>query len=264
MSRTRVAVFTMFVGVAACTDSDGPRCGEPGACGSDYQYVAKNVSIASTPEQALMDGFDLDGDGTPDNQLGVALASLAPAINVSAAVSQAVAEQRYIILAHLIAGDFTDWGRDSTGAGIGLYRGGYPESLDGTPSFDAYESRAGDTLLDASIAGGSMTGGPGSLALPFSVGGEIFLLHAHHVHVEAGGLSEAGIGTLRLSGSVALSAIQEHVLPELRAQVPSGTLLDESMFVSDMDDGVPSMSFALRLGASRATFDIKFPDLTAP
>ncbi|HEY4059081.1 MAG TPA: hypothetical protein VGM39_20840 [Kofleriaceae bacterium] len=258
-----LVVVAMLAPLVACTDRR-LNCDGSGPCTDDppYQYAVTSVSLASTDQEARAMGFDLNRDGISDNQLGRALAANADVLDIPGLVASGVSDGRYIILGQVIAADLTNGGSHGDGVIFQLLRGGYPSTEHGRPSFAAYEC-CGHPYVDTSISDGTISGGPEILTLPLYFGTDPFITLMYDAYVEGGPVSEETIGSLRVGGSLSLAVVQQQVLPALRAQLPPGRTLDESLFVSDVP-GVhdEAMSFALTLELTRAEFEIEFHDNT--
>ncbi|HTR50084.1 MAG TPA: hypothetical protein VMJ10_05200 [Kofleriaceae bacterium] len=105
---------------AACSSSSS---GEPKPVGPHYQYVTNQLDVPTSNDEARADGLDLDGNGQPDNQLGMVLATLGGmGFDIQGTVDVAVLEGEVIFLVDFQTQDFMN----TTAAGIQVFLGQNP------------------------------------------------------------------------------------------------------------------------------------------
>src|SRR5688500_4168530 len=99
------AAVALPLTVVACGgDDDGGPAIIPE--GEHYQYVASKAYVPTNNTQAREYGLDLDGNGMVDNQLGMALGTLAQMnFDIQGTIDLAVAEGSIILLVDFQAKD---------------------------------------------------------------------------------------------------------------------------------------------------------------
>jgi len=151
--------------------------------GDPNPYVMDSVNVPTTNAEASSAdfGLDLNGDGGVDNQLGRVLATLKMSnIDAQAALDEAVATGSIILL-----GDMTTTSFDAaSGAGFSIYIGDAPGTdpctdpldvttcglhLNGSTTFDIKAGTPTNGTVAGSFAGGTFTGGPGTLNLQIAL-----------------------------------------------------------------------------------------------
>jgi hypothetical protein len=158
---------------------DAPPDAPPDASGMHHHYILDNLTWPATSNEARADGFDLDGNGTIDNQLGNVTASMSSmGFDLQTPQDQAIARGTVLMLADVQADDLTT----ATGAGYTMYVGTNPSPapcngstdtvcghhLTGTATFDAAATPR-DAQLIGSITGNQLTAGPGHLSMQLSI-----------------------------------------------------------------------------------------------
>src|SRR5277367_3288824 len=115
------ALAALPLSFAACSSSSS---GEPKPEGTHYDYVANTINVPTSNDEARADGLDLDGNGQPDNQLGMVLATLGGmGFDIQGTVNIAVLEGTVIFLIDFQTQDFMN----TTAAGIEVYLGQNPQ-----------------------------------------------------------------------------------------------------------------------------------------
>ena len=171
---TKISAFFLLISlslVAACSSSDSPDSG--GTNSPHYEYVANNIIFPSTTAEANAFAFDLDGDGSPENNLGSLLATLGgflDSLNIAEAVQSAIDSGSIIILFDLEADNLTE----TTNAELTVYTGENPSPapcssetscgnhLTGNGSFDVVTANDAhkNTTLRGRITEKTFEGGP--------------------------------------------------------------------------------------------------------
>jgi hypothetical protein len=159
--------------------ADSATDAPPMATGTHHHYVINKITWPTTSTEARMMGFDLDGDGSVNNQLGQDMATLSgQGFDVQTAQDAEVARGLVLMLADVQATDLTT----ATDVGFTTYAGENPNPpacngsadtvcghhLDGTASFDV-AAMPRETPIVGAIAAGQYTGGPGKLPVELSV-----------------------------------------------------------------------------------------------
>jgi hypothetical protein len=194
--------------------------------GTHHHYVINSIDWPTTNNEARADGFDLNGDGVVDNQLGSTIAALAAqGMDVQTPQDVAVARGTVLMLADFQATDLTT----ATDAGFTLYAGTNPNPapcngsgdtvcghhLTGTGTFDAAAMPRENPIVGA-IASGVYSGGPGKLPVELSVLGgtpiSTTLLGARaKLTATASGITQGIIG-----GGIPTTDLQTMVYPAMQ------------------------------------------------
>jgi hypothetical protein len=195
------------------------------ATGNHFHYVINSIHLPNTTTAARDEGFDLNGDGTVDNQLGMVTSAMSgQGFDITTPTDQAIARGDSITLADLQTTSFTN----ATGAGFTLYAGTNPNPmpctgsgdtvcghhLTGTGSFDV-AAMPRDTPIVGPVAVGTLTASGGHLTVPLYVLSPMpasVTLLAAHVKVGAGATGMFG----NIGGAVSMTDIQTKVYPAMR------------------------------------------------
>lgn len=188
-------------------------------------YVVNALTWPTTANEARTVGFDLDGNGTIDDQFGATLAALRSqgGIDVQTPTDTAIAHGVSITLADVQAPDLS-----APSAGFTLYAGTNPNPapcadstdtscghhLTGTGSFDV-AAMPRDTPIVGPIASSLYVGGPGHLTLPVYVASgtpALITLLAAHVQFT---LSPNGLMQGRLGGAIAITDLEAKLYPAM-------------------------------------------------
>jgi hypothetical protein len=158
---------------------DAPPDAPPDASGMHHHYILDSLTWPASNGDATTDGFDLDGDGSIDNQLGRVTATMASqGFDLQTPQDQAIARGAVLMLADLQADDLTT----AAGAGYTMYVGTNPSPapctgssdtvcghhLTGAATFDAAATPR-DAQLIGSITSNQLTAGPGHLSMQLSI-----------------------------------------------------------------------------------------------
>lgn len=205
---------------------DAPADAPPNASGTHYHYILDSLSWPTTSNQARADAFDLDNDGTLDNQLGQVTSTLTgQGLDIQTAQDQAIARGDVLMLADVQTTDLAT----ATDAGYTMYVGTNPNPapcssvsdticrhhLTGTGTFDAAATPR-DAQLIGSITAGQLTAGPGHLSLQMTIFNStpvtITLLAAHAKVTPTAN----GITTGILGGAIAQSDFHAKIYPAMQ------------------------------------------------
>ncbi len=229
-------------------------CGSSGTVvpeGTHYHYVANRVLVPTNNNESREYGLDLNGDGTPDNQLGMVLGTLAGmGFDIQATIDKAVFEGDIILLTDFQTQDFTS----TAAAGIEVFLGSNPQPpacnagemvvcttdtpavctgcqhhLDGSGAFSIDPTAPTNPALAGPIVGGTFKGGPGDLALQIALGGttpiELDLIGARTL---ASSISATAIGSTSgttitggvvFGGAITADDINNKVIPAVATQL---------------------------------------------
>jgi len=218
--------------LAACGDDGGSS--QPDPVGPHYQYVSSEAFVPTNNNEARMYGLDLNGDKTPDNQLGMVLGTLATMnIDVQGSITNAVLEGSIILLIDFQTEDFTN----TTAAGLKVLLGDTPmpqpctdpenptpatcgKHLAGTGMFTIKAGSPSDAAVGGKIINGTFNGGPGNISLQISLGdGDPVQLDLIGARAKATGITEAGIDTVILGGALTESDLNTKVIPAIQGQI---------------------------------------------
>jgi hypothetical protein len=202
-----------------------PPCPE---CGTSY--VLDGMQVPINADEAESVGFDLDGDGTVDNQMGNVFSALTQAAGGSIQFEQetelAIDRGDILLLASLqecLPGLclFTYQGSDPAPAPCA--DPGNPatcgQHLDGSGTFTAEPPL--DRFVPGSQVGDVFQGGPGQLVLAFSLGGGGAPIELELVEARANltGVSRTGVTAGKVGGGIPLATIQNEVIPAIHTTV---------------------------------------------
>ncbi|MBV8758039.1 MAG: hypothetical protein JO257_12205 [Deltaproteobacteria bacterium] len=234
--------------IDAAPDAYLPDAPEP--VSGHYHYVISRQVWPTTNQQARDDGFDLNNDGSADNQLGMVMVSLAgQGFDVQTPTDQAFARGTPILLADLGANDLTT----SQTATFTIYQGSDPNPpacsgsadtvcghhLHGSGTFTAAATPR-DTPLTGAIATGQLTAGPGHLSVSLSAFGAtpVTLLGARAKLTPTAG----GIMTGILGGAVSVADRDSKIYPGFAASMNAVVMRDCTALSSPPQCGCASGS----------------------
>jgi len=233
-SMTCALAATLSLGLVACGGDDDDDVIVPE--GEHYGYVVDGVTIPLNSSQAEDLGFDLDGDGTVDNQLGNILSALIQAggagtLDLQGSIDESVDAGSILLLADVQATSLSS----AANVGFSLYLGENPtpapctnpddpltcrQHLDGSGSFDVSSDTPDDVVVGGNIVGGTFTGGPGNLALQIALAeGEPINLSLIEARARLSGISETDISDAILGGAIPQEDIDNEVIPAVHGTV---------------------------------------------
>jgi len=225
--------------LVACGGDDG---GSITPEGTHYHYVVNQAFVPTNNNQARDYGFDLNKDGTVDNQLGMVLSTLVSlGFDIQTSIDKAVAEGDIILLVDFQTKDFTN----TTAAGIQVFLGENPtpaacnademydetaktgcqHHLDGTGSFSIAANSPDNAAIGGKIVNGTFSGGPGELSLQIALGGTSAIqLDLIGAQAKATSISETAIGSgtsggVIFGGAVTKEDIDTKIIPAIQAQL---------------------------------------------
>lgn len=236
----RTLISLVVVGVLGCGDGadtpiDAPPDAPPDAPFVDAppppvghrHYVVDRILVPNNNPEARAYGLDLDGNLVVDNQLGMVMATFANmGIDVQVGFARAIDTGASITLVDLTATDLIN----ATGATLALFDGTNPmplacngpsdttcrRHLAGTGTFTASATPV-NAPLSGAIVSGTMTAGPGQLAIDFvwpeSPTVAVTLIGAR---IKASAITETGIGTLILAGAIPTTEVETKIFPAMR------------------------------------------------
>ncbi len=198
---------------------------DEGPSGDHHHYVLDSVTVPVDSTQAEALGFDLDGDGTIDNNLGNILSALVQAstgtIDPQATVDTSVASGDILLLADLQALSLTT----ASNVGFSIYFGedpvpAPPDHLDGTGAFGVSSGTPDDSTVAGSIVSGALSGGPGTLALQIALPQASAIdLHLLAARVSSPAVAAASIAGLRIGGAIPQADLDDEVVPAVHESV---------------------------------------------
>lgn len=222
----------LSLGLAACGDDGGGGDDVGPIEGDPHTYVVNSVTIPVNAQEASDLGFDLDDDGTVDNQLGNILSALINAsggdLDLQGSIDEAVEAGEILLLANVQATALDN----AANAGFFLYLGSDPnpaactdpadpltcgQHLGGDASFTAMS--AGDTAVSGRIVNGTFTGGPGSLTLQISFSGTAITLPLVAARAEVTGITATALGNSKVGGAVPDEDIDNQVIPAVHTAI---------------------------------------------
>jgi hypothetical protein len=198
--------------------------------------VVNQVLVPINSAQAIQLALDLDGNGSNDNALGRALASLAAqaGLDIKSAVTEAVNAGDIILLVNVKSEDLSNAACAGVGVGVGVYLGANPSTepcetpedtscarhLDGNTSFDISPDSPIDTMISGQILGGLFQLGPddppGNFAIELGLG-EPFTLNLIGARVKISSVTETGLSGGILGGAITQNDVQTSILPAIQS-----------------------------------------------
>ena len=218
----------MALPLVACTD-DGASAPE----GPVNTYVVSEASVPVNNNQAREFGLDLNGDKSPDNQLGMVLGTLSnQGFDVQGAITEAISQGDIILLLALQTKSFSS----TSGAGLAVKLGDKATAmpapctgttdttcrhhLDGTGMFTIGAGSPDNAAVSGKIVGGTFNGGPGKISLKIALGGpEGIQLDLIGARAKASGMTETGIESVILAGALPQADLDSKVIPAIHSQL---------------------------------------------
>jgi hypothetical protein len=231
--------------LVACGGDDGGT-GPVTPEGEHYQQVAKKAYVPKSNTEARDFTLDLGSpegtlDGTPDNQLGMVLSTLASpqfGFDVQGTIDEAVATGSIILLVDFQTPSF----ENTAAAGLKILLGddatampapcnvgemwdettmtGCGHHLTGTGDFTLTAGQPDNDAVAGKIANGVFTGGPGELTLQIALGStEALTLNLIGARAKATGISATGMTSLILAGALTEEDLNTKVMPAIQQQI---------------------------------------------
>ena len=251
MAFFRPVLFAAALGslsLAACGGGDSTITPE----GAHHHYVVNKALVPTNNNESREYGLDLNGDGTPDNQLGMVLGTLAGmGFDIQATIDTAVLKGSINLLVDVQTADATFM--SSAATGMSVYIGSDPqpvacmtgEDVTCTTAKPAVCTGCGhqinptggmftaatnqDIALAGKIVGGTFTGGPGDLSIQIAIGGTMPIpLNLLGARAKATGMSDANLGTVSgstvsggvvLAGAITQDDINNNIIPAVVNQL---------------------------------------------
>ena len=235
----------------------------------EYQYVTDGVIVPTTTQMARDLAFDVDGDGTTDNQIGVVISLLD--LQLQPYVDDYVNGGELLLLHSVFASNLEDGG-----ATWRLYLGEDVPAPDfgGTGWFPIDPESPRDAVLKGSISGRRLHVSARQMPLYFRLGAgqPMLALHPFQAHIEAT-MYDDGCIDGKIGGANTSWEVNEQIIPAIAHLI--GTSADnlrtntimQNLVAPDVDlfdgeelrpnhDGVPdAVSFGLGLTCVSAAFD---------
>ncbi|CAN5662684.1 hypothetical protein BH11MYX1_BH11MYX1_29760 [soil metagenome] len=214
---------------------------------SAHRFVLDHERLPSSNNQARAYSLDLNNDGTADNGLGMALASLSSmGFDVQAPLDRAIDTGTIEILADIETTDLVT----STQATVALLDGANAlptpcldasdiicrHHLAGTSTFDV-ATTSHDTPLTGAIVTGVLDAGPGALHLRTVVFGAPVDLALIGARVRLQQPSDAAIMTGIVAGAITQAEIDTSLIPAIQTGVSAQIALDCSALTSPPECG---------------------------
>ena len=211
--------------------------------GAHYHYVVNKALVPTNNNESREYGLDLNGDGTPDNQLGMVLGTLAGmGFDIQATIDTAVLEGSISLLADVQTADATFMSSSATGMSVFIGSNPQPaacnsgEAVTCTTAKPAVCTGCGHQLdpsggtfttgtnmnlaLAGKIIGGTFNGGPGDLTIQIALGGTTAIdLNLIGARAKASGMSADAITGLVFAGALSQDDINTKVIPAVVTQL---------------------------------------------
>jgi hypothetical protein len=229
MSRIHLLSLFSVLPLVACGGGEDEIVVE----GEHYNYVVSEALVPTSNLQATEFGLDLNGDKSPDNQLGSVLAALkGQGFDVQTAITDAVNQGDIILLLDLQTKSFASSGGTGLQVKLGDAATAMPapcasmtdivcrKHLEGTGSFGVATGSPDNAAVAGKIVGGTFNGGPGDISLKIAIGSpEGIQLDLVGARAKATGMSEAGIESIILAGALTQQDLNDKVIPAIHAQI---------------------------------------------
>jgi hypothetical protein len=264
MAFFRPVLFAAALGslsLAACGGGDSTITPE----GAHHHYVVNKALVPTNNNESREYGLDLNNDGTPDNQLGMVLGTLAGmGFDIQATIDTAVLKGSISLLMDVQTADTTFM--SSAATGLAVYIGSNPQPAACNTGEDVtcttakpavctgcghqFDAPGGtftaatnsDAALAGKIVGGTFTGGPGDLSIQIAIGGTMPIpLNLLGARAKATGMSDANLGTASgttvsggvvLAGAITQDDINNNIIPAVVNQLTPTIARDCTMLSS--------------------------------
>ncbi|MEO8705103.1 MAG: hypothetical protein ABI867_33930 [Kofleriaceae bacterium] len=251
------AVLAIPLLFAACADD-----ADPVVSGAHHRYVVDRITLPTINAESRELGIDLNGDATPDNQLGMVIAALtSQGFAFQPALDRAVATGSTLVLVDIQTPDL----HRTEVAAIELLLGASPSPspcatpddpvcghhLDGSGTFaitgDRHEPLVGSIVDDV------MHAGPGDTTIQLALGGTgVATIELAHARVRVESIDEAGVARLVVGGAVTPATVAEQMIPLFQQAINEQVARDCSPAAAPPGCGCPSGTGA---GAMLGLFD---------
>jgi hypothetical protein len=242
----------------ATTDDGGEDDGgEPtvNPDGADNTFVVNSVVVPASDGEADMYALDINGDGTPDNQLGNVLATLAGFlgdVDIQGALNAEIAQGGIILLANLKATDLAD----ATGVGLYFFLGASPNPepcagkedtecglhLQGDGTFEVADDSPTDAVVIGENVGGSFSGGPGDVTIQLSLADGADPVNLTLVSAQSEvGVAADGLNDGKLGGAITVDSLNNDIFPAV-ALIIAGVLEEDGCDAAAAPDCCPADS----------------------
>src|SRR5450432_792452 len=205
--------------------------------GAHYHFVVNKAFVPTNNNESREYGLDLNNDGTPDNQLGMVLGTLAGmGFDIQATIDTAVLDGSISLLADIQTADATFMSNAATGMSVFIGSNPQPAACNSgeavvctttkpavctgcghqlDPSGGTFTSGTNMNLaLAGKIIGGTFNGGPGDLTIQIALGGTTAIdLNLIGARAKASGMSADAITGLVFAGALSQDDINNKVIP---------------------------------------------------
>ena len=264
-----MAFFRPVLFAAALTSLSFAACGGGTdtitPAGAHHHYVVNKALVPTNNNESREYGLDLNGDGTPDNQLGMVLGTLAGmGFDIQATIDTAVLKGSINLLMDVQTSDATFMSDASTGFAVYIGSNPMPAACAGsddvtctttkpavctgcgnqlTPTGGMFTAATNtDAALAGKIVGGKFTGGPGDLSIQIAIGGTMPIpLNLLGARVQATTMSDANLGTVSgntvtggviLAGAITQDDINNNIIPAVVNQLTPTIARDCTMLTA--------------------------------
>jgi hypothetical protein len=220
----------------ADVDPDPPDAAEPPP--TRHRYVVDSMQIPTSNAQAQALGYDFDGDGTPDNRFGAAIATLAALTNqgdrVQGAHDAAIDRGEILVLAALEV--------DGQAGSLATFRGASPEPapcldpgqlatcrrhLGGDGRFAVDPAPGTGARVAGELVDGTFRGGPGTLLVQLaSLDGSVLTVELAMAFAELSQVSDTGFAAGRLAGGLSAADVDTYLVGGLHDEVEATIAAD--------------------------------------
>jgi hypothetical protein len=209
-----------------------------GPTGTHYRYVVNHITIPSSTDESRAYGLDLDGDGTPDNNLGQLLATFSSmGFGTQQANDIAVLNGSMIELVDLQTSDPTFTADPDTGLTILTGRAPVPSPCNTgevvtctaagctgcgrhlIPSGGSFGVANDPPALVGTIEAGVFKGGPDTAHIALALFTTPIELDLIGARVAASSASAPAIGSLIIGGALPNSAVMTQLIPGIQTGV---------------------------------------------
>ncbi len=236
LSLTALAATTSF-GLYACGGDDGGGGGGGGGiddvdpAGSHTQYVVDELIVPENATQSANVAQDLDGDGIEDNALGGLLGALGATagLDLQTSVDEQLEAASFILLASIKAtglinannvGTFVFFGENPMPAACTdpLDQTTCGKHLDGNATFEIAANSPSDALMVGTLAGGSLTAGPGTVSIELPLGDQAIQLDLIAAHIDVTVTADT-LTSGKLGGAITAEDVDNKLMPAVQSLI---------------------------------------------